>query len=334
MAQGWDDTSRVKEAFAALVTGISQIVWLSEEGGHWTWASPSWKAYTGLSDQMSLDLGWMAAIPANEHEWFSAAWQDAPSRGVLDLEHGLIHQPDGETRRYHTHGTPLPPRPGRIREWIGTCTEVHGTRQAGQQDDLPDTDLRHRILDVIALARLIVRQLPKADGSAEEFALRFESRLDSLARTQAATASHPGAALDLEQIVTGETMLHMAHESGQVQAAGPAIPFIGKAASTFGLVVHELVENSILCGALSMPAGSVSMTWRVDPGDLLRFEWLETGLGARDGPPPHYGLDQKSIDHMLADELGGAASLDVGPNSIRCSLTLPLKVGAVRALRE
>ena len=334
MAQGWEDTSRLKEAFAALVASISQIVWLSEEGGQWTWANPNWKAYTGLSDHMSQSRGWMAAIPANEREWVLAAWQNAPSRGVLDLEHGLIHQPGGETRRFHTHGTPLPSRPGHVREWFGTCTEVHGTRQAGRQDDPLDTDLRRRILEVLALVRQVLRQLPKADGLVEEFALRLESRLDSLARTQAATASRPGAALDLEQIVSEETMLHMAHESGQVQATGPAILFIGKAASMFGLVVHELLENSVICGALSRPEGSVLMTWRLDTDDLLRFEWLETDLGARDGPPPYCSLDQKSIKRMLADELGGTASLDIGPNSIRCTLTLPFKAGAVRALRE
>lgn len=255
-------------------------------------------------------------------------------KGVLDLEHGLIHQPSGETRQFHTHGMLLPPRPGRISEWLGTSTEVHGTRQAGRQDDLLNTDLRRRVLDIIALVRLVLRQLPKADGSAEEFAWRFESRLDSLARMQAVMASRTGATLDLDQIVIEETMLHMAHESGQIQAAGPAIPFLGKAASTFGLVVHELLENSVINGALSRLEGSVAMTWSVDPGNLLRFEWLKTGLGTRNGPLPHRGLDQKPIERMLADKLGGTASFDVGQNSIRCTVILPLKAGAVRALRE
>ncbi|MGI4943454.1 MAG: HWE histidine kinase domain-containing protein [Janthinobacterium lividum] len=334
MAQEWEDTSRLTEAFAALVGSISQIVWLSEEGGQWTWANPSWRAYTGLDDDMSRGRGWIGAIPADEREWAMEAWQNAPSRGVLDLEHGLIHQPSGETRRFHTHGMLLPPRPGRVREWLGTSIEVHGTRQARRQDDLLNTDLRRRILDVIVLVRLVLRQLPKADGSAEEFASRFEGRLDSLARMQAATASRPGATLDLDQIVIEETMLHMAHENGQIQAAGPAIPFLSKAASTFGLVMHELLENSVINGALSRPEGSVAMTWIVDPGDLLRFEWLETGLGARDGSPSHRGLDQKPIERMLADTLGGTASFDVGQNSIRFTVILPLKAGVVRALRE
>lgn len=81
MAQGWEGTSRLTEAFSALVGNISQIVWLSEEGGLWTWANPSWEAYTGLNDDMSRGRGWIGAIPTNERGWAMEAWQNAPSKG-------------------------------------------------------------------------------------------------------------------------------------------------------------------------------------------------------------------------------------------------------------
>ena len=334
MAQERKDTSRSGEAFAALVGSISDIAWFSEDGGQWTWSSSKWEAYTGLSDDQSRGQGWITAVPANERGEIMAAWHNASSTGVLDLEHGLIHQVNGEIRRVHTLGTLLPSRPGHVREWLGTCIEVHGTRQVGQQVDLPDTEVRRRILDVVALVRMVSRQLPKADELVEEFALRFESRLDSLARTQTAAASRPGTMLDLEQIVTEGTMLHMVHESEQTQAAGPSVPFSGKAASIFGLVVHELLENSVMHGAFSRLEGRVSMTWRVDSDDLLRFEWLETDSGVFYELPPHGGLYQKIINRMVADELGGMASFSVGQGSIRCTLTLPFKAGVVRALRE
>ncbi len=310
------------------------MVWLSEDGGQWIWSSPNWEAYTGLSDDQRQGQGWVTAIPIGEREEVMAAWRKTLSTEVLDLEHGLIHQVDGKVRRVHTHGTPLPSRPGHVRKWLGTCIEVHGTKQVEQQVDLPDTEVRRRILDVFALVRMVSRQLPKAEGLVEEFASRFESRLDSLARTQTAVASRPGTMLDLEQIVAEGTMLHMVHGSGQIQAAGPSVPFFGKAASIFGLVVHELLENSVMYGALSRSEGRVSMTWRVDSGDLLRFEWLEIDPGVFFESPPHGGLDQKIIKRMVVDELGGMASFNVGQGSTRCSLTLPFKAGAIKALRE
>ena len=76
------------------------------------------------------------------------------------------------------------------------------------------------------------------------------------------------------------------------------------------------------------------MTWRMNFGDLLRFEWLETDPGGLYELPPHAGLGQKVINRIVEDELGGMASFSVGQGSIRCTLTLPFKAGTVRALRE
>ncbi len=332
MAQEWDSTGRLQEGFSALVGSISQIVWLSEEGGRWTWSSSKWEAYTGLSDDMSRGQGWLAAIPAKEREEVAAAWQDAPLKGTLDVEHGLIRGADGETRWFRTQATPLSARPGYVREWIGTCTDVHEIRQAERREDLLHTEFRRRNLDVIALMRLILRQLPKTDGSVEDFALRLESRLDALARAQAIVSCRLGMTVDLEQIVMGEAMLHMAHESGQIQVTGPAIPLLGKAASTFGLIVHELMEASVIYGALSRPEGRVSIIWHVDSGDLLRFKWLETSLDTPDGLSLHYGSCRELIEHMLADEWGSAASLDVGQSGVQHTITLPLKAGVIGAL--
>lgn len=323
---------RLQRRFAALTESIPQIVWLAGDDGHWTWSSPRWTACTGLSASASRGRGWIAAIAPDDRGLVDAAWQAAPSRGRIDVNHGLIFIPNGEIRLFHTHSTPLPTVAGQPREWLGTCTDATETRQIEQSEDWMLAELRHRTADVLALVRLALRQVPNAGKSVEDFALHLEGRLNAVARTQATLARRPGAGLDLEQLIAEEGLVRAAHEGGQIHTHGPAILLLGRAASMFGLVVHELMENSVQYGALSTPAGCITMTWRVDAGDLLRFEWLETGYVLPD-EPRHRGFGTDLIERILSQELGGTASLDFGQGGVRCVIVLPLTPGGITALK-
>ena len=46
----------------ALVEGMPQLIWRSAARGEWTWASPQWIAFTGLSDEASQGRGWLQAL--------------------------------------------------------------------------------------------------------------------------------------------------------------------------------------------------------------------------------------------------------------------------------
>ena len=52
----------------------------------------------------------------------------------------------------------------------------------------------------------------------------------------------------------------------------------GKAADLVGLALHELAMNAVEHGALCVPQGSITVTWRLKgktTARVLRFEWLE-----------------------------------------------------------
>lgn len=48
-----------KERFRTLAEGIPQLVFRSGPAGDWSWASPQWTAFTGLSDAASRGRGWL-----------------------------------------------------------------------------------------------------------------------------------------------------------------------------------------------------------------------------------------------------------------------------------
>jgi two-component sensor histidine kinase len=79
------------------------------------------------------------------------------------------------------------------------------------------------------------------------------------------------------------------------------------------LVFHELATNSMKYGALSVPAGKVSVQWSLGETSIL-LRWQETGGPEIAGPPAQLGfgsfllgkavtaqLDAK-LDHLWREE--------------------------------
>ena len=324
------EDERLKRHIAALIEGLPQLVWLSADGGQWTWSSPHWTSYTGLDARASRGLGWYDAVHPDDRAQVQAAWEVAITRGVLDVEHRLFDRDGGEARWFRTHGTPVSADPGQPREWLGTCTDVHQTRWLEERERLLSAEMRQRVRDSLALTRLVARRTAKTSATAEEFASHLEGRLDAIARAQLFAADNPEAGVDLERLVTEEALAHAAMLDGQLRIDGPAFILSAKAAGWFGLALHELMANAVKYGALSVPGGWVDVSWRVEgawSGKVLRFEWREGGMPPAQEPPSRRGFGTELIERTLERELGGSASLGFGHDGARCTILLPLVAG-------
>ena len=88
------------------------------------------------------------------------------------------------------------------------------------------------------------------------------------------------------------------------------------------LGLHELATNAVKYGALSVPGGSVDLSWSTD-GGRLRLVWIE-----RDGPkvaaPAASGFGTRLLERALALELRGTVRLEYPPEGARCEIEAPL----------
>lgn len=324
--------SRVRrwQRFAALAEHIPQLVWMSHDGGHWTWSSPRWAAYTGQTAEVSQDLGWYEAVHPDDRAATQNAWQEATLCGVFDVRHRLLGA-DGhhEARWFHTRATPLPAS-GHRREWLGTSTDVHEITLLEERQRRLLAALRPRVNDILTLVRAVARQTVGTSETLEEYALHLDSRLDAVARAQAMMARDPDGSVDFVHLVADELRAHAAHEGERLQVSGPPFRVWGKAAELLSLTLHELAMNSVKHGALSVPRGRIAVTWRLEKaaaGEVLRFEWLETGVSVPEAPPRRQGFGTKLIEHTLGRELGAEAALSLSSAQVRCTITLPVPTG-------
>ena len=92
------------------------------------------------------------------------------------------------------------------------------------------------------------------------------------------------------------------------------------------LGLHELATNSAKYGALSTPAGRVSLTWTIDgegPERRFRQAWREAG-GPTVRSPIATGFGTRLIEKGLARGVRGEAHLDYAASGFVFTLVAPL----------
>jgi two-component sensor histidine kinase len=94
-------------------------------------------------------------------------------------------------------------------------------------------------------------------------------------------------------------------------------------ALALGIAFHELATNAVKYGAFSNAAGSIALTWTIEPtpeGDHLILCWQE-----KDGPPvilpTRKGFGSRVLERGLPHELGGSVQLDY--HSEGCTINIP-----------
>jgi two-component sensor histidine kinase len=115
--------------------------------------------------------------------------------------------------------------------------------------------------------------------------------------------------------------------ASNVEIGGPEVMLSAEAGQVLGMVLHELVTNAAKYGALSAPAGRVSISWRVpvssSASDRLVFNWRESGGPAALSPNrSSYGTGV--IRELIPYELGGTVEYVLAPEGAHCQLDIPL----------
>ena len=116
--------------FRNLAESMPQIVWTTDPAGRVTYFNQHWMAYTGLTPEASLDYGWVNAFHPEERAAAEATWQRAAAQpGTHALECRLRGR-DGIYRWWLIRGIPQFTATGEVRNWFGTCTDIHDLKLA------------------------------------------------------------------------------------------------------------------------------------------------------------------------------------------------------------
>ena len=109
---------------------------------------------------------------------------------------------------------------------------------------------------------------------------------------------------------------------------GPEVQLAPKQALSLALSIHELATNATKYGALSVPGGTIDVSWDYrtsEEGRKLGFEWRERG-GPSVTPPTRRGFGSRLIEATLSADFGGTAKIDYRPDGLLCTFETSLPV--------
>ncbi|WP_445250455.1 PAS domain S-box protein [Microcoleus sp. OTE_8_concoct_300] len=149
--QAQDAIKQSEERYRSLIAATSQMVWTADAEGR-SPDLPSWRAYTGQTEAQVVGLGWLDAIHPDDREQTNQVWMEAvQTNSLFEIEYRL-RGADGNYRYFQARGVPIVNEDGSVREWVGTCTDIHDRKQA--EDAIKQSEERYRSL-TLAISQIV-----------------------------------------------------------------------------------------------------------------------------------------------------------------------------------
>ncbi len=197
---------------------------------------------------------------------------------------------------------------------------VNAAREA---ELLRKSEMQNRLKNTISIVQSFALFLSRKATDPTDFYRLLETRLQALAQASDVlfadhfeTCALPGAA---------EAALAAFSQDGQISMSGSPATLDPASCEPLMLALHELATNAHKYGALSVPQGRVSLTWKVLPSTATKcvLQWVEKG-GPMVHPPARSGLGSRLLRRQRGlDDV----AITYDPNGLICELTVPLASG-------
>lgn len=206
-------------------------------------------------------------------------------------------------------------------------------RTAQESQALLIAELNHRVKNILALIRSLVRQSRHGAKSVASFTKDIEQRIQALAMAHDQITQGNWAAAPLRNLLEAEAKIWATKARSALVFEGPQVLLDSRAFQTMALVFHELMTNAAKYGALSVPSGTLRVTWAMREDGSLEIVWREEG-GPKVIPPSRRGFGTVVVEQTVPFELQGKADVTYAPEGVRARFVLPASFISLKADTE
>ncbi|SOR27594.1 Diguanylate cyclase/phosphodiesterase with PAS/PAC and GAF sensor(S) [Methylorubrum extorquens] len=133
------------QRYEALIEASATMVWRAEPDGSLI-DSSGWEAYTGQPVSAYAGFGWLSTVHPDDQERVTATWREIfASQAAGSFEFRALCR-DGSYRWTLTRAVPLTDGSGQVREWVGTDSDIHESKQATEAIRLQEERYRLAML--------------------------------------------------------------------------------------------------------------------------------------------------------------------------------------------
>ncbi|HEY6432685.1 MAG TPA: chemotaxis protein CheB [Acetobacteraceae bacterium] len=266
-------------------------------------------------------------MPKQEHPLIRAA----RSGETVSNWQGRLENGRGKGVYVMISASPLFAENGDVRGAVAAIVDISPHKQAEAQQQFLLSELQHRVKNTLATINALALRMLRTRPSVDEFCEGFLARLAAMGRTHDLLASGAWSGASVRSLIEAALEPYINRNHDNILLSGGAVGLRANAAATLGMVLHELATNASKYGALSLPGGTVDVSWALSDADSvdtrrLRVTWIERG-GPPVTPPSDSGFGSAFIRRSVEYELGGAATLDFAPGGLECILDFPLTGG-------
>jgi PAS domain S-box-containing protein len=274
----------------------------------------------------------VASIHPDDRERMTQAIDAAIRTGAdYDIEYRVL-PPSGDVRWVHARGRAAQTADhGGVRRMAGVSLDVTERKRGEERQRLLLNELNHRVKNTLATVQSIASQTLRSAPDVLSFRDAFEARLLALSQTHNLLTDKKWQGASLHDIVRVELTPHAGGREGGgsrfVIESDCDVQLNPKAAVALGMGLHELATNAVKYGALSTPAGLVTVRTQVtsdEAAPALIIEWVESG-GPPVTRPQRRGFGGRVLEQGLAGELNGEVHLDYLPEGLSCRMRLPMQ---------
>lgn len=205
-----------------------------------------------------------------------------------------------------------------------TCASVDITERKESEAHLRllMRELTHRSKNLLAVIQAMARRTARHVGSIDAFLEQFGARLQALASSHDLLVRESWHGASLSELIRSQLGAYVDRDEVQVQIEGPPVLLKPEAAQNLGLAMHELATNAAKYGALSVPEGRVSISWRRSDGQALDLTWAEQS-GPRVKARRKRGFGSLVIEGNLSRALDAEVDWTFEPEGARCHIIIP-----------
>jgi PAS domain S-box-containing protein len=233
---------------------------------------------------------------------------------------------DSSSRYLLVNAQPLFDTSGAVRGCIAFVLDITERRRAEDARLLLLRELNHRVKNLFALAASMIRLTARGATSVSQLVDTIDGRMMALARAHdciraTGAVGTPDSHTHLAHLLTDLLAPHAA--GTRIRIEGPAVDIGPTAAPILALAIHELATNAAKYGALSVPSGGVSLSWRVK-GDHLDLIWQEAEGPRLAGKPDCSGFGSKLVRLTIERQLNGTVTYHWLDSGLILTATVPL----------